>query len=108
MSPPSKYANAEEMFWARVRRGQDDAECWGWVGHVREDGRPFIVYLGKFYSARAISWELHNGPVPPGHRLGQTCQSRGCCNPAHLQARSCSDIAREGRKLARRARPASH
>jgi hypothetical protein len=72
---------AVEKFWERVDRGADD-ECWRWTGALHSAG------YGSFRAryAHRFSWELVNGPIPPGMQIDHMCFVRDCVNPSHLQA----------------------
>ena len=78
-------ANLEGRFRAKVRQG-GDTECWPWTATLntrgygtvsggRENGhRP--VY------AHRLAYALEHGEAPPLVR--HTCDTPGCCNPAHM------------------------
>jgi hypothetical protein len=75
-----------ERFWARVdRRGEN--ECWPWTGHLT--GKPVrygsITIDGKPTKTHRLSWQLANGPIPPGMLVRHKCDNGACCNPAHLE-----------------------
>ena len=58
--------------------------------------------------AHRVSWELHNGPIPPGKIIMHSCDHPWCVNPAHLsvgtQKDNMADCIAKGRK-AKRHRP---
>lgn len=75
----------QDKFMTLVSVEQD---CWRWMGSVR-GGR-----YGQFYDPRAkkmqlahrISFELFNGPPPPGLVIDHICRNKVCVNPKHLRA----------------------
>lgn len=73
--------NPEEVvdFWRRVdRRGTDD--CWPWLTmHGWEGRRPLYRGVG----AHRVAYLIAVGD-PGDQWVRRTCNSRGCCNPAHL------------------------
>jgi hypothetical protein len=74
---------AEKKFWTRVIMGPTSADCWLWTAksphrHVRFRAGGTVVYVHRF------SWEMHNGPIPPGLCVCHRCDVPTCVNPAHL------------------------
>lgn len=60
--------------------------CWLWQGAKQSRGYG-SVGDGKGSSALAhrVSWELHNGGIPPGLTVDHRCHTKSCINPAHLE-----------------------
>lgn len=72
------------LIWSRVdKRGPD--ECWLWTDTVVKGyGR---LYLGgKSFSVHRTVYEDTHGPIAPGLDVHHTCETKLCCNPAHLVA----------------------
>jgi hypothetical protein len=66
-------------FWSRVHKTDG---CWLWTLKPRSDayGR-----LGKrSVPAHRLSWEIHNGPIPPGICVLHHCDTRLYVRPDHL------------------------
>jgi hypothetical protein len=77
----------DRCFWPKVDKTDS---CWLWRGYVRPDGygritRRYGQIVGAFY-AHVVSYVLMRGPVPDDLTLDHLCRTRGCVNPAHLEA----------------------
>lgn len=71
-------------FWARVEKS---ATCWIWRGLVKRNGYGCFYADGRLRGAHRVSWELTNGPIPPGLCVCHNCPDGDnplCVNPAHL------------------------
>ena len=76
---------ASERFWAKVQRGPNE-ECWLWTGASFENGYGVFWFEGTNIRAHRFSYEEARGPIPEGLALDHLCRTRGCVNPAHLEA----------------------
>jgi hypothetical protein len=73
--------SAEERFWERVvKRGG----CWVHLSSCADRWYGQLQVNGRKCSAHRFSWELHNGPVPPGLWVLHRCDNKACVYPVHL------------------------
>lgn len=87
----SKARSVESRFWEYVVRTGD---CWLWTGcktsfgygAIRQGGRN-----GETLRTHRVSWELRNGPIPPGMIVLHKCDIPACVNPDHLRLGSHAD-----------------
>lgn len=85
-------------FWAKVVREEG---CWKWIASIDNCGYGIIGIGQKLFRAHRVSWVLHNGEIPADQHVLHTCDTRSCCNPAHLflgtHADNMRDMAVKGR-----------
>ena len=87
-SKKKHWIPSPEYFWKKVvvRLGQ----CWEWQGwRVRGYGKVRPTSPAKrrefaILGAHRVSWELTNGPIPPGMLVLHTCDNPACVCPKHL------------------------
>jgi RNA polymerase sigma factor (sigma-70 family) len=67
---------------------EPNSGCLLWTGAITARGQGKIAISGSNVRlAHRISFELHNGPIPPGTPVKQTCGIRRCIEPEHLAIR---------------------
>jgi 5-methylcytosine-specific restriction endonuclease McrA len=78
--------DSPENFWAKVRRTEDPTQCWPWKQSCSDRGYGAARFQGEDLGAHVVAYVLTYGPIPDGLQINHRCQTRSCCNPAHLYA----------------------
>jgi len=65
--------------------------CWLYDGEPDAYGRQTVA--GQRVVAHRYVYEVLVGPIPDGHHLHHRCETKGCCNPTHLDVLTPSDHA---------------
>src|SRR4051794_245047 len=73
-----------------LRRCEWQGNCLLWMGAKTRGGYGFIRRAdASITKAHRLAYELLVGPIPDGlhidHVASRGCESRLCCNPAHLE-----------------------
>lgn len=91
----------EKRFWARVIK---TSGCWTRTGSNNGVGYSLLNVNGERVYAHRYSWELTNGPIPPGLVVMHKCDNPPCVRPDHLAVgthvdnmRDCSEKGRNKR-----------
>lgn len=64
---------------------EPNSGCWLWTAATTGHGYGLIHAGGRLQYAHRISYEMHNGPIPPGLDIDHLCRVRCCVNPDHLE-----------------------
>ena len=99
----------EVGFWKFVVKGESPEDCWKWTGYINHSyGMVGYTENDRHFQrlANRVSWEMHNGDIPPGLFVLHRCDNPPCCNPAHLflgtQADNIHDAQEKGRLVSKR------
>lgn len=72
-----------DAFWAQCSPCAVSG-CWLWLGKCDRRGTPFFWFDSRRYSSRRLAYTALVGSVLSGNVIS-TCQTDGCCNPAHAR-----------------------
>lgn len=99
----SRRTPLEERFWLYVQKSDG---CWNWTGGLSSKGYAILKGEGgdgKRLQSSRVSWEIHNGPIPPGLFVCHRCDNPKCVRPDHLflgtQTDNMQDCIRKGRHI---------
>lgn len=74
-----------ERFWQNVVVGENEDDCWGWVGRTTRGGIAVISVKATPFLAARVSYCIANGDVPDKVRVMRRCNDKLCTNPRHLE-----------------------
>jgi hypothetical protein len=82
-----KFIPVEIRFWKYIVRPDDPDACWEWTGATQKEGYGLIRGTPpdtRNVTASHVSYRVHVGPIPEGHKVLHRCDNPPCCNPLHL------------------------
>ena len=89
-------------FWMKVKKTEN---CWIWLGAKLKPGYGKIQINKRPILAHRFSYELANGPIPPGLFVLHHCDNPPCIRASHLflgtQKDNQQDSKRKGRRVDR-------
>jgi len=65
-------------------KGENEDDCYGWIGATCSNGTPRISVRGKSQGANRAAWIAEYGKIPKFHFVRSTCCNRSCTNIKHL------------------------
>jgi hypothetical protein len=74
-----------KRFWSKVS-GRGDGECWPWNGSTLVHGYGSFGVKNMNFRASRVAYLLSKGPIAADLHVMHACNTRLCCNPAHLDA----------------------
>lgn len=85
---PQRFVNGHNRRSApRDYEVDPETGCWVWLLSERTPaGYGQIERNGVVDSPHRVYYELHVGPIPPGHVVDHLCDNTRCVNPEHLRA----------------------
>lgn len=108
-----RYRPLKDRFWSKVEK---TAGCWIWRGATQTSGHGRFGVLqengkNKLMLVHRYSWELANGPIPPGLCVCHNCpggDNASCINPSHLFLGTLADNNRDSQQKGTRPHGATH
>ena len=68
---------------------------WQWKAGKTSYGYGLMSIGKKLEYAHRVSYQIHNGKIPPGMHVLHSCDDPGCVNPEHLHLGTNADNIRE-------------
>lgn len=98
-SPPFKhYAEWTTYSIERVLElsiPEPNSGCWLFTGGVGSHGYGQIVHNGSRTTLHRYAYSCSNGDIPKGLVVRHKCDTKLCCNPAHLELGTYKDNAKD-------------
>jgi len=85
-----RYGTIEQRFW-RCVIPEPNSGCWLWDGPIDRFGYGRFRLGKRKIRTHRLSYELHNGPIPPDRYVLHSCDIPCCTNPDHLRLGSLID-----------------
>lgn len=78
--------NDIERFFSKVEQGENEDDCWKWLGSKKKAGYGEFGFRNKKILAHRFSYEYHNNcQIKNGIFILHSCDNPECTNPKHLR-----------------------
>jgi len=92
---------AIKRFWSKVKKGENENDCWEWQAHLSKKGYGRFRYKGKYIGSHRVAWMIEYGDIPEGMCCCHKCDNTRCVRSSHIflgsNADNNQDMMKKGR-----------